>query len=132
MGASPTDILAALQNGVQAINNLSVVMGGTSATTLSFYKFNSITSAPTTVVVGSTGNTFPTEISFHNPSSAVNVLVYPSVDGNGISMSVVSSSPGGAFLVYSNGGSIVIDGGSTMAWFAISTGTGSLTVATNA
>jgi hypothetical protein len=129
--ASFDDILSALKNGVTAINNLNVTLGG-ATTVLSFYGFNNITSAPTTVVAGSTGDTWPTQLSFHNPSSAVNILVYPSVDGNGATLSVASTSPGGAVLVYSNGGSVEITGGTTMAWSAISTGTGSLTVSLNA
>lgn len=130
--ASIDDLLSAMKNGVTAINNLPGRFGFGDTTALSFYGFNNITSAPTTVVAGSTGDTFPTELSFHNPSSAVDVLVYPAVDGNGNTMAVVSSSPGGSVRVYSNGGSVTIDGGSTMAWLAISTGTGSLTVSIDA
>lgn len=129
--ASLDDILSALKNGVTAINNLAVVMGGDSQDPLSYYGYDSITSAPTTVVAMSTGATWPTEIVFHNPST-LDILVYPSEDANGMSLGVVSSSPGGSFRVYGNGGSIIIEGGSTMAWLAISTGTGALTVSLNA
>lgn len=128
MSASITDLLAALQNGVQAINSLPGRMGFGTATTLSFYGFNGLSSAPTTVVAGSTGSTYPANLSFHNPST-LDVLVYPSVDGSGASLTPISTSPGGAILVYSNGGTATIDGGSTMAWFAISTGSaGAITV----
>lgn len=130
--ASLDDILSALKNGVTAINNLAVVLGGDSQDPLLYYGFDSITSAPTTVVAMSTGATWPTEIVFHNPTASLDILVYPSEDANGMSLGVVSSSPGGAFRVYGNGGTIVIEGGSTMAWLAISTGTGALTVSINA
>lgn len=128
--ASLDDILSALKNGVTAINNLAVRMGASATIPLSFYGFNNITTSPVTVVAGSTGSTFPTELSFHNPSS-IDVIVYPSVDGNGNAITASSSSPGGGVLIYSNGGSAVIDGGSTMAWLAVSTGTASLTVSRN-
>jgi hypothetical protein len=132
MATSLTELLAAMQNGVQAINSLPGRMGFATTATLSFYAFNSVSSSPTQVVAGSTGTTYPANLSFHNPSD-LDIFVYPSVDGNGNSITALSSSPGGALLVYANGGSISIDGGSTMAWFAISTGTaGSLTVVRDA
>ena len=131
-GASLTDILASLQTGVQAINKVAIALGAGSVNPVSFYGFNGISSAPTTVVQVSSGSVFPTEISFHNPS-LLDILVYPSEDGNGLPLTPISTARGGAFLVYSNGGTVVIDGGSTVAWAAISTGTtGSLTVITNA
>jgi len=132
MAASFTDLLTAMQNGVQAINSLPERMGFPAASPLLFYGFNGISSAPTTVVAVSTGDDYPTNLSFHNPS-LLDILVYPSESGSGTTITVVSTSRGGSLLVYANGGTAVVDGGSTMAWYAISTGTtGSLTVVRDA
>lgn len=58
-------------------------------------------------------------LTFHNPGT-VDALVYPAINSFGNFISPSNASRGGAFLVFANGGTLVISGEIQTAWNAIS------------
>lgn len=96
-----------------------------------FHAYNALTIAPQ-LVIGP--NTNRQRLTFHNPS-AIDVFVFPSVvidffSGSNTPLVASVSSPGGAFLIYANGGALTIEGECSGAWnaFARSGATAALTV----
>jgi hypothetical protein len=83
------------------------------------YAFNNISSI--TALLVAPANTSRTEITFHNPGDT-DILIFPQFQQTGGSQSALNvtvAAPGGAFLVYANGGDRTIRGECQGAWFAL-------------
>lgn len=84
-----------------------------------FYAYNNINNAPISVAPG---NPNRAKITFHNPGT-VDVYVGPgSVVNSGSQVGLVISAalPGGCFLIFANGGTLVISGGEIqVGWQAV-------------
>lgn len=60
-------------------------------------------------------------ITFHNPGD-VDLLIFPQyqqTSGSNAALSVTTSAKGGAFLVYANGATLIIEGECQGAWYAL-------------
>lgn len=85
------------------------------------YSYNAISTVPAVVAPA---NPSRRQITFHNPGD-VDILIAPSQSYNGTSFATLTpaaaiSSRGGCFLVYGNGGTLVISGECQGAWQALS------------
>lgn len=125
MATSPDEILAALQDGIRAINSLnanlvshggngfSFALGDAGATGIT--AINSLSTTAISVIDANDDRSF---ILFHNPSSGVTVYVAPTLTSTGGVLTLNATSPGGAFRI------IPMDyiqfSGGTQAWQAVS------------
>lgn len=84
------------------------------------YAFNNISTAPLVVVAA---NTSRQKITFHNPSD-VDIFVGPSTvlnaAGSSVALVPAVATPGGCFVVFANGGTLVVEGECQGAWQAFS------------
>lgn len=124
MATSPDEILAALQDGIRAINSLntnlvahggngfSFVVGGAGAGGVT--AINSLSTTAISVLAADTNRSF---VLFHNPSSGVTVYVAPTLTTSGATLTLLATTPGGAFRI------IPMDyiqfAGGTQAWQAV-------------
>ncbi|MBZ5616231.1 MAG: hypothetical protein LAO23_19660 [Acidobacteriia bacterium] len=80
------------------------------------YPFSTIGNVTPVTVLARSGER--QSITFHNPG-ANDVLVYPTTTGTGAANAPTVAAPGGAFRVFSNGGSLTITGECQQAWAAL-------------
>lgn len=78
----------------------------------------------TTPVQVAPANAARIRIIFHNPGEN-DVLVYPTVNALGAANAPTVAAPGGAFRVFSNGGTLEVSGECQTSWAALSVGEGS-------
>lgn len=113
MAGNLNDILAALQNGVNAIRDVSFLppISG---------QVISVNNLSTTAVSVLTSTTVRTSITFHNPSvNGPNVFVYPTTPLGGGTNTPTLSALGGSFAVLP-GAFLCLTDGSSGSWFAFS------------
>lgn len=65
-------------------------------------------------------NTSRRKLTFHNPGD-VDILVYPTINAVGAPIAPTNAIRGGAFLVFSNGGTLIVEGECQTPWAAIAT-----------
>lgn len=82
------------------------------------YAFNNIGNVVPVPVLGVSGER--RSVTFHNPGTK-DVLVYPQKDALGAVNAPTVALPGGAFLVFANGGALTITGECQQAWSALTT-----------
>lgn len=80
------------------------------------YGFNSLDAV--TAVTVAPANTSRRKLTFHNPGT-VDVVVFPTVDGNGAALAPTISAKGGSFLIFANGGSLTLEGEIQGIWKAL-------------
>lgn len=123
-----TDILAALQNGVTALNNLSVALTRVNFGFLGgeITAFNDIGTTASAILPA---NRTRTSILFHNPNDSTELLVFPS---SYISATFTSTNRAGGFLVQSKDYFQYFGDASALAWSAIAASSAGtcLTIAT--
>lgn len=86
------------------------------------YPFSTIGNVTPVQILAINGNR--NKFVVHNPGTN-DVLVYPQLQASGAANAPTVAAPGGAFRVFSNGGSLTIDGECQGAWSALSVaGTG--------
>lgn len=83
------------------------------------YVFNHISTAAAQVVGA---NASRTKVTFHNPGT-IDLFIAPVLNNNGASGGAIAFTPttatlGGCFLVFANGGTLVVDGECQGAWQA--------------
>jgi hypothetical protein len=71
-----------------------------------------------TPVVVAAANPQRVSITFHNPGTN-DVLVYPTTNASGGTLAPTVASPGGAFRVFGNGGSLTVTGECQQQWAAL-------------
>lgn len=91
------------------------------------YAYNAILTVSAQVVAPA--NSSRQKLTFHNPG-AQDLYVFPSVDANGVALACSTAAKGGSFLIFANGGTLVVEGECQTAWqaFAASGTTNPLTV----
>jgi hypothetical protein len=105
-----------LISGIGSPQAISSASGG------KVYAVNTLTEAGLTTVLQP--NPQRVSITFHNPG-AHDLRVGPSVLVDGSANSFTNAAPGGSFLVFANGGTLVITGECQVGWRALSvTGAG--------
>lgn len=80
------------------------------------YPYNSISTAPLTVVPA---NPSRTKLTFHNPGS-IDIFVAPLFTATGAALAPSTGALGGTFRVFANGGALTVDGECQGAWQAFS------------
>lgn len=78
--------------------------------------FNNISTTPQQVIGA---NPLRSKLNFHNPGS-VDIIVAPTIQANGQTLTVSTSLLGGGYRVFANGGSITVDGECQTPWQAFS------------
>lgn len=78
--------------------------------------FNNISTTPQQVLAG---NPQRAKVTFHNPG-AQDIIVAPTLQANGQTLTVSTALLGGGFRVFANGGDRVIDGECQTPWQAFS------------
>jgi hypothetical protein len=100
--------------GVGSPGTLSIASGG------NVLAFNNINTTTPTPIVGV--DPARTKITFHNPG-IIDIFVAPASVSTGaqdVPFVPTIASPGGCFVVYANGGTLVIDGECQKGWQALS------------
>ena len=80
------------------------------------WPFNTISTTPIQVLAPSPSRA---AITFHNPGT-VDIFVAPTTQANGTALAPTTSALGGCFLVFANGGQLVISGECQTGWQAFS------------
>lgn len=95
-------------SGVGGARSFSSASGG------KVYAYN----AMTTLIQVAPANPTRQKLTFHNPGT-VDILVGPVVNYAGATLTPTTSAYGGCFRVFSNGGTLVVEGECTGAWQAL-------------
>lgn len=104
---------------------VSIVGGSRTYATASggkVYGYNNITSNNATLVAPA--NPQRQKLTFHNPSD-LDIIVSPALNAVGGANAPTDAARGGGFLVYANGGTLVIEGECQGVWNALCTGVAS-------
>ncbi len=98
----------------------STVGGAATFSTASGGKMYNLNGINDTVpVMAAPANTARRKLTFHNPGD-VDILVFPTTNASGAVMTPTPAARGGAFLVFANGGTLMVEGECQTQWNAIS------------